>query len=479
MQKLIDTSGAARPTGSPPQRAVFKVPSGNFKGRLAALYMSSSSAIKLTYADYPYENWTTPQTVVSDSNDSPFSAHMDKSGNIHLVYTDSSKDIKYLEIAFVSGSWSAGSAVDVITTDDNYNPFFLIDADDNFWCLFVNHYTSGDSKYYIRAKISEDKGVTWGTGPADSGTALSSGSGDICYAAGVAIDSKIYAVYVDGRSSLKYRVYDLVNDIWDTEYSIYSGNYIDDDFDMAASQDNKIGVAFAVSGENKVYFKEYDGSLWSGVTEVEAASSRSPQVVYFDKIPYVFYAKLLGNDYYSLKKAKKSNGTFEVSDYSPGIGAFDKVFVYDDSGTTKYEDRTAEALSGTSGDVFHSESSALLDSLEDCLYLGKQNGFYCIGVVLSTAGAGGSVVWEYFDGDDWTEFTPDSGAFHFNSADQLVYLWQDSQSIPSDWQPTRVNNYSAYWIRVRVTTGFSTKPVGTQIIAATKCGDLALVREVA
>jgi hypothetical protein len=98
-------------------------------------------------------------------------------------------------------------------------------------------------------------------------------------------------------------------------------------------------------------------------------------------------------------------------------------------------------------------------------------------VVLSTAGGGGAVVWEYFDGEDWSQFTPDSGAYHFDSADNLVYLWADSASIPSDWQISKVSNYSAYWIRIRVTSAFSTDPVGTQILAAVKCDDLALVRE--
>jgi len=479
MQKLLDTSGASRPTGSPPQRTLFRVPSGVFKGRLAALYMSSTSVIKLTFSDYPHENWSTPQTIVSNSNDSPFSAYMDKSGNIHLVYTDSSKDIKYLEISFAAGEWSPGSAVDVITVDDNYNPFFLMDADDKFWCLFVNHNTSGDSKYYVRAKISEDKGSTWGTGPADIGAALSSGSNDLACVSGSRIGSKLYAVYADGRSDLKYRVYDSRNEIWDAEYSIYSGDYIDDDFDIAASIDGKFGVAFAVSGDNKIYFKEYDGSSWSGVIEVETVSSRAPQITYFDTIPYIFFAKHHGNNYYSLRKAKKSGSEFAVSDYAPAIGVFDKVFLYGDSASTQYEDKTEEASSDTSGDVFHSESSALLDSLEDCLYLGKQNRFYCAAFVLSTAGAGGAAVWEYFDGEDWKQFAPDSGAYNFDSSDKLICLWEDSGSVPSDWQVTKVNNYTAFWIRVRVVSGFSTKPVGTQIIAASKCGDLALVREAA
>jgi hypothetical protein len=365
----------------------------------------------------------------------------------------------------------------VVTVDDNYNPFFLLDADGNFWCLFVNHNTSGDSKYYVRAKISEDKGTTWGTGPTDSGTALSSGSGDIAYVAGIRIGSRLYVVYADGRSDLKYRIYDTENEIWDTEYSLYSGNYIDDDFDMAASQDGKLGVAFAVSSESKLYFKEFDGSSWSGAVEIEAASCRSPQIAYFDKIPHAFFARLLGNDYYSLSKSIKSESGFDTSDYSPSIGAYDKVFVYDDSASTKYEDKTDEASSDTSGDIFHSQSSALLDSIEDCLYLGKQSRFYCASVVLSTAGTGGTVVWEYFDGEDWSQFTPDSGAIHFDSADNLVYLWEDSDAVPSDWQISKVNNYSAYWIRIRVATAFSTKPVGTQIVAATKCDDFALVRE--
>jgi len=477
MQKLLDTSGAARPTGSPPQRELFRVPGGVFKGRLAALYMSSTSAIKLIYSDYPHESWSSPQIIVSNSNDSPFSAYMDGSGNIHLVYTDSSKDIKYLEITFASGAWTAGSAVAVVTVDDNYNPFFLIDADENFWCLFVNHNTSGDSKYYVRAKISEDKGTTWGTGPTDPGTALSSGSADIAYVSGCRIGSRVYVVYADGRSSLKYRVYDLLNEIWDTEYSIYSGNYIDDDFDIAVSGDGKLGVTFAVSGENKLYFKEYDGSSWSGVIEVETVLSRSPQIAYFENIPHIFFARHPGNNYCILRKAIKSGSGFTVSDYAPSIGIFDKVFVYDDSASTEYQDKTDEASSETSGDVFHSESSALLDGIEDCLYLGKQSRFYCVAIVLSTAGAGGTVVWEYFDGEDWKRFTPDSGAYHFDSSDKLVYLWEDSESIASDWQVTKVNNQSAYWIRIRVTAGFSTKPIGSQIIAAAKGDDLALVRE--
>lgn len=477
MQKLLDTSGAARPTGSPPQRALFRVPSGVFNGRLASLYLSSASTIKLIYSDYPHQSWSTPQTIVSDSNDSPFSASMDSQGNIYIVYTDSSKDVKFLKLSFVSGAWSAGSVVDVMTVDDNYNPFFLIDANDNFWCFFVNHNTSGDSKYYVRAKSSSDKGSTWGTGPTDTGSALSGGSDDIAFVSGCPLASKLYVVYADGRSDLNYRVYDLINDIWDAEYPIHSGNYIDDDFDMAVSKDGKLAIVFAVSGDNKIYFKEHNGSVWSGAIEIETVSSRSPQIAYFNNVAHVFYAGLLGNGYYSLRTAKYSGESFSISDYSSAIGTFDKVLVYDDSASGKYQDKASAAASDSAGDVYHSESSAALDSIADCIYLGKKSRFYCAAIVLSTVGAGGVVVWEYYNGTDWQLFTPSSGSYQFDSSDKLVYLWDDTESAPSDWQMTSVNNYDAFWVRVRVTTGFSSKPIGSQIIAASKCDDLALVRE--
>jgi hypothetical protein len=118
----------------------------------------------------------------------------------------------------------------------------------------------------------------------------------------------------------------------------------------------------------------------------------------------------------------------------------------------------------------------MLDSIGDCLYIGKKDTFYCVTLILSIAGAGGQTVWEYFDGTQWIGFTPDSGAYNFDSADKLVYLWTDGESVPSDWQIGAINNYNAYWIRARVSVGFSSNPVGTQVMAAPGCVDLALVR---
>ena len=144
---------------------------------------------------------------------------------------------------------------------------------------------------------------------------------------------------------------------------------------------------------------------------------------------------------------------------------------------TKYQDKTSNSANVTTGDVVHSESSAIFDSIGDCAYFGKKDKFFCAALVLSNAGVGGVVVWEYYDGSSWQLFTPESGVYNFDVNDKLVYLWQDSDSTPNDWQIAKINSYDAYWIRVRVTTGFSANPVGSQIIAVPKCNDLSLVRE--
>jgi hypothetical protein len=392
------------------------------------------------------------------------------------VYTDSSKDIKYIKLTFTAGAWTTAAAITVVNVDDNYNPFILIDSDGVYWCFFVNHNTSGDSKYYPRVKSSSDNGATWGTGPTDTGDALSSGSTDIIYISALQITSNIYAVFTVDRSDLYLNIYNMKTSSWSSQGTVHSGNYIDDDFDIAKSVDNKLGLTFAVSGDSKIYFKEFNGSTWSGLYDVDTILSRSPQIKYIGSSPKLFYAGLAGNNYYLLKYSELSQDTFINSAYSGGINVLDKLFVYSQN-AGDYEDKTTNASSIATADIYHTGTTALLDIIDDCVYFGKSNRFFCLSIILSTAGIGGTLVWEYYDGFQWNTFSPDSGAYHFDSTDKLVYLWEDINSTPEDWQLAKINNCNAYWVRVRVTVGFSVDPVGSQIIAVPKCDDLSLVRE--
>jgi len=475
MHKLLSTSTAARPTGSPPQRRLFRVPGGIHKGRLAALYADSDHSIKLTWSDYPYTVWPAAQAIASDSHDSPFSACMDSAGNIYLAYTDTGQVLKMIKLSFAGGVWSAGAAVEVINVDNTHRPFILKDGDGKLWCLFDHHRVSLDYRHYVRVKSSTDDGQTWGSGPADLGMQLSLAWVEPAYVSACLNFNKIYAVFCVGRSNLNMRICDLSGPTWGSESGIVSMDYIDDAFDIAPSHDGRIGLALALSA-GSLYFKEYDDIAWSGLIEVDDGSGKSPQIVYQDNLPHIFYARHLGNNYYAPRHALKSGAEFALAIYSPYLGTFDKVLVYFSAGSTQFQDKTAAAGNVTAGDVFHYESQGLLDSVGDCVYFGRASRFFSIAVVLSTAGIGGSVIWEYFNGSAWVEFTPYSGAFDFDANDSLVLLWQDAASIPADWQLVAVDGYSAFWVRARVASGYSVNPVGSQMTAASHYSDFALVR---
>jgi hypothetical protein len=97
--------------------------------------------------------------------------------------------------------------------------------------------------------------------------------------------------------------------------------------------------------------------------------------------------------------------------------------------------------------------------------MGMDHKFNLAKIILSTGGIAGEVCWQYWNGQSWTNFTPYSGTYHLDSQDKMVILWQDLSSVPSDWQRCPVNLVSEFWVRILVTTGFTTAPVGTQITA--------------
>ena len=475
MQKLLATSTAARPTGSPPQRRLFKVPSGPFAGRLAALYADSPSGIKLVYSNYPYNNWSAPITVTSDSSDTPFSACIDSSGNIYVVYSDTSHDLKMRKVSFSGGQWSVDAASTIIDADDSFRPVILKDSDGKLWCLFDHHRLSYDGRHYVRAKSSVDDGMTWGTGPADLGTALSAAWIDPVYVSVCLGIARLYAVYCVNHSNIMLRICDLATSIWQDESAICQIDSIDDQFDSAISGDGRLGVVM-ISSAGGVRLKEHDGLTWGGLVEIEAGAARSPQIYYAGSSPQIIFMKHTGNGYYIPRFARKSGEAFDVEDASPAFGAFDKVFVFCVAGSPQYQDKTAAAASSATGDIYHSDSQALLDGAGDCLYLGGLSKFNRAAAVLSTQGSSGVVVWEYWNGFDWVQFVPSSGAYHFELSDILIQFWQDLSAAPAEWQVGLINGHNAFWVRARATTGYSIKPVGTQILAGSKLDDLALVR---
>src|SRR4030065_1522100 len=54
---------------------------------------------------------------------------------------------------------------------------------------------------------------------------------------------------------------------------------------------------------------------------------------------------------------------------------FDKVFCFDQSGGTQFQDKTTEAANTTTADIFPTTSNGLVKDINDILYLGTDSKF--------------------------------------------------------------------------------------------------------
>lgn len=464
MQKLVDSSSSFYATGISPQAKIFKINSGQYTDRVIAVYPQSAGTIVFRWSDPPYTNWSSATNIVADSGDYPAEAYIDSNFNVYVIYTKTtSLNLAEVKLVFSGGGWSVGSVNTICNQGENYYPSLYKDALNRLWIAW-NYYDTVNQYHYIQTKRSSDDGVTWGSGPSDLGTALNIASDFPCYAQLVFLSPRVYCLFTDDRDKLVYCYIQLDTMVWSDQITVYSGPIINDQFHIAVSSDGKLGIVFA--GTNSLLYKEFDKINWSDVFTVDSAVGISPCIKFCSTIPYVFYSKNIGTNQDILLYSYKSGSYFETPQpMNSACKTFDKLLCYDHSATTKYNDKTVSASNTTPADVFHSTSNALIKDTDDCLYLGMNSKFNLCRMILSTAGISGQVVWEYWNGSQWYGFIPSSGACHLESTNQLVILWQDNNSIPSDWQQCAVNSELRFWVRIRVTTSYATAPIGTQITA--------------
>jgi hypothetical protein len=467
MEKLIDNVTSYYSTGIPPQVKVFKISSGQYKNRLVLIYPRDANTIVYCWSDPPYQSWSDPVDIVSDSADYPFSGSLDSDGNLYLAYTVlNTLDLVFLKLSFSPGEWNPGSVYTVCNQEDNYYPSVLKDGIDRLWVSW-SWYDSATGRYSVQVKSSTDDGETWGAGPADTGTALTSGSTS-CFSQLKFLSPYIICFYSDGGTKLAYRRIELSAAVWDPEEILHSGAQIDDDFHADSSKDNRVGIVFP--GSSSLLYREFDGESWSGIYTVDTISPITPTLRFFQRTPFVFFGKSLGNQQDQLFFSYlKDNQFLNPLPLIKGAKPFDKVFCYDDSSSQKYYERTQEASDSTPADLFHPDSNSLVKDTDDCLFLGLDSKFNFLRMILSTPGAGGQVNWFYWDGEDWCDFVPESGAYHLDSADKLVFLWKDLLSCPLDWQQNIIEGIKRFWVKIKVGTSFTTAPVGTQITAVPEC----------
>jgi hypothetical protein len=138
----------------------------------------------------------------------------------------------------------------------------------------------------------------------------------------------------------------------------------------------------------------------------------------------------------------------------------------DNDGGPSFVNQTADANEGTGGDV---ECFPATSATDDAFYVGFAQKFsrLMFDRAGGTQGSGGTIAYEYWNGTAWvalsTVVDDTSSAGVFGNAvladnDELTF------DVPTDWATTSVDSGAQlYYIRVRVTSGYTTEPIMDQV----------------
>lgn len=457
MKTKIAETTAIGGFGSPSGNKQFKVSSGTYAGRMISIFKTSDNDIKFCYANRPYNNWSSMITIVSDSSSAPIDAVMLSNGDVILTYCElTTSYLCSVRLTIDASGWSVGSKVYIYDGNNTSTPSVTKDVNDTLYVCFSRY---NGSTFDIQVKSSSDSGASWGGGSTDIGETITSGL-TVGIPKVMTSDDRLFVVYVTNWSDIKVRNRLLSSSNWSTEYTVSSGANIDAHFDAIVLPEGFLGVVY---DNNGVYYREFDGVNWGPVTTIDISEGFFPQLTIVNNVPVILYLSEYGTGQYQLKQCNRITGNFS----SPEVmelpaKQFDTVFLYN-SNSSSYENKTSEASSNTSADVYHSASNALCVNLGDKLYVGLDTVFRYIKFILSTAGNGGIVTYSYFDGSNWNAFTPAGGSYNLDSTEKELLLWTDIDSVPSDWQKQTVNGINRYWIKIEVTAGFTILPVGSQL----------------
>ncbi len=454
--ELITTSTAGNPLGEGSGRKLLRVSSGTYANRLVLLYQDTPGSISLRFADAPYTSWSASQSIATDSADSAFDCWMNTNGDIHLVYTAATTfNLQYRQLMFSSGAWTVGAVSVVNSVDDCYFPSIILEQPSRLWITYTR-VSAGSS--YINAIKSDDWGATWIVGAGDE----LAGPDTSAYSKILIANDRLYVFYTIGGTKLAERSKYFFTGAYVAEVPLASGSGLDQHFHASVAQDNRIGLVF---DDGSLSYREFDGSQWLAVEAIDSSGGDYPRVSFFDNIPTVTYLHNFGANQNRLLTSTRQNGAFLAGvDLLTTWRQLDNVALFSQSAGT-YADLTSESASSAIGDIFHPTSGGALSVIGDAIYFGHSDRFNYLKLILATAGVGGTVDWQYFDGSGWVTFTPTDGAYHLSTSSRELTLWPDGAAIPASWQKTVVNGVTMFYIRALVSSAFTTKPVATQLTA--------------
>ncbi|MEW5922406.1 MAG: hypothetical protein AB1746_00310, partial [Candidatus Zixiibacteriota bacterium] len=354
MQIFLADSTAISGAGISPEKKVFKINSGQYAGRIVILMQLSPTQVKLTYADPPYNSWVTPINILNDCADSPFDAVMDSENNIYLVYTLSADSkLACRKLGYFQGLWAVGDACIIYESDSNVNPSIEIQPPERLWVSWTR-ITSGG--YYLNAKHSNDWGENWGNGPSSYGYEIASGVSS-AWSRLQTMGSYMYIFYTIDGSRLSTRRKHVFIELWEDEEDIATGAGFDHNFDTAITADNRIGIVF---DNGTMRYREFDGTRWSSIIEIDGDGGDFPQLRYFNNNPYIVYlSDFIGSQRRILCRRRPGGSFMDPEELAPSNRVFDKVFCYN-STYASYQDITAQAADDVAGDMYFPGTTALL-----------------------------------------------------------------------------------------------------------------------
>ena len=123
-----------------------------------------------------------------------------------------------------------------------------------------------------------------------------------------------------------------------------------------------------------------------------------------------------------------------------------------------FTNQTRQAGNTTANDHLYMPAT---EAVNDKCVIGHDEPFSQVKITVGTAGVGGVVAWEYYNGSAWvalTDVTDSTNSFKTAGTSTVTF------AVPSDWATTTLGSIGPYYyIRARVTTTYSTNPNGTQV----------------
>ncbi len=470
MQTKLSETTAVGGFGVPTGKKLLKVMSGKYIGRMISVFKTSDNEIKYCFSNSPYDSWSSLISIVTDSANDAIDVVMNDTGDVYVVYCEISTNyLVSVKLTITDTNWTIGSKVYIYNAGLTNTPSITIDSSG---LLYVSFSLFNVSVFDLYVKTSTDDALTWGSSPSDTGEIIAAGLA-MTIPKIMTSDNELFVVYVTDWNAVKERSRLLSGSSWTTEYVIASSSNIDEHFDAIVLPGGFIGVVY---DDSQLNYREFYGSNWSPITVLDSSESFFPQLTLINNVPVILYLSEFNSGQFYLMQTNRLTGSFSTpSVLEERASTFDSVILYENS-SSSYEDKTTEASNAITGDMFHSLSSYLCAAIGDKIYCGSDLKFRFIRMLLSSAGLGGLVTYAYYDGANWKSFTPSGGNYHLDSLDKEVLLFDDFDTVPQDWQRNNVNGVNRFWIKIEVSSGFTTAPVGSQFTSISNLNSISVRR---